>query len=347
MSLDLSHPDIEFAVESVRLAARLAEEIRSEISSATTAAPPSAITKNDKSPVTVADFSSQAIVARRLAEKFPNDILVAEEDSSFLQSPGGKKSLDLVCEYLNRYVPGVTLQKAIDWVDRGKGEPSNRRFWTMDPIDGTKGFLRGEQYAVALALVVNGRVTLGVLGCPNLKRISPGEPEGLGTLAVAARGQGAWKTSIYGKDEWAPLTVSKCTEPAQAVLLRSLESAHTDISQTQELIKELGIVKPALLMDSLAKYAVLAGGGADLLFRFPSPDQPDRHEWIWDQAPGAIIVEEAGGTVTDLRGNPLEFWRGRQLSANFGVLLSNGNLHPAAISALTKLHRQSSGTVVT
>jgi 3'(2'), 5'-bisphosphate nucleotidase len=42
------------------------------------------------------------------------------------------------------------------------------RYWTLDPIDGTKGFLRGDQYAIALALVEHGEVVLGVLGCPNL-----------------------------------------------------------------------------------------------------------------------------------------------------------------------------------
>ena len=42
------------------------------------------------------------------------------------------------------------------------------RYWTLDPIDGTKGFLRGDQYAVALGLIDDGEVILGVLGCPNL-----------------------------------------------------------------------------------------------------------------------------------------------------------------------------------
>lgn len=63
--------------------------------------------------------------------------------------------------------------------------------WTLDPIDGTKGFLRGGQYAVCLALVVDSVVQLGVMGCPNLP-ISSSDPDGQkGCLFVAVKGQGA------------------------------------------------------------------------------------------------------------------------------------------------------------
>ena len=54
------------------------------------------------------------------------------------------------------------------WIDRGNASEFSDRFWTLDPIDGTKGFLRGGQYAVCLALIVDGDVKLGVIGCPNL-----------------------------------------------------------------------------------------------------------------------------------------------------------------------------------
>ena len=54
-------------------------------------------------------------------------------------------------------------------IDYGKFSGCSRgRYWAVDPIDGTKGFLRGEQYAVAIGLIENGKVVVGVLGCPNL-----------------------------------------------------------------------------------------------------------------------------------------------------------------------------------
>lgn len=67
--------------------------------------------------------------------------------------------------------------------------------WTIDPIDGTKGFLRGEQYAVCLSLIVDGEVTIGVIGCPNLPhRVS--KPEGpKGYIFVAVKNQGSERVS--------------------------------------------------------------------------------------------------------------------------------------------------------
>jgi len=66
--------------------------------------------------------------------------------------------------------------------------------WTVDPIDGTKGFLRGEQYAVCLALIVDSEVQVGVIGCPNLPH-DWDNPEDKGVLFVAVKGQGAEQAS--------------------------------------------------------------------------------------------------------------------------------------------------------
>ena len=78
-------------------------------------------------------------------------------------------------------------------------------FWTLDPIDGTKGFLRGEQYAVCLALVVDSRVELGVLGCPNLP-VSAASPDGpRGCIFVAARGEGAWQLPLASSSPEQPI----------------------------------------------------------------------------------------------------------------------------------------------
>ena len=68
---------------------------------------------------------------------------------------------------MNRFCEdaSASTETVCEWINRGCGEvgPS---FWTLDPIDGTKGFLRRDQYAIALAYVVDGVVQLGVLGCP-------------------------------------------------------------------------------------------------------------------------------------------------------------------------------------
>lgn len=67
----------------------------------------------------------------------------------------------------------------------------NAGMWTLDPIDGTKGFLRGEQYAVCLAFIVDSVVQVGVMGCPNLPVGGAGAGGERGCLFVAVRGQGA------------------------------------------------------------------------------------------------------------------------------------------------------------
>jgi 3'(2'), 5'-bisphosphate nucleotidase len=90
-------------------------------------------------------------------------------------------------------------------------------------------------------------------------------------------------------------------------------------------------------MDSQAKYALLAAGRGDLIFRLISPDRPDYEELIWDQAAGSLIVTEAGGRVTDLNGRDLDFSLGRKLSNNVGVVASNGVLHEQALRALQTL----------
>jgi 3'(2'), 5'-bisphosphate nucleotidase len=62
--------------------------------------------------------------------------------------------------------------------------------WTIDPIDETKGFLREEQYAVCLSLIIDAKVELGVIGCPNLP-VDPAAPEKrIGCVFTAVRGHG-------------------------------------------------------------------------------------------------------------------------------------------------------------
>lgn len=79
-------------------------------------------------------------------------------------------------------------------IDRGNYTGGRTgRFWTLDPIDGTKGFLRGDQYAVCLALIDNGQVQVGVLGCPNLPRSLAREDQEVGCIYASVRGQGAFE----------------------------------------------------------------------------------------------------------------------------------------------------------
>lgn len=92
-------------------------------------------------------------------------------------------------------------------------------------------------------------------------------------------------------------------------------------------------------MDSQAKHATIAAGGADLLIRIPAA--PSYRDKIWDQAAGSLIIEEAGGQVTDLRGAPLDFSTGRLMVHNDGVIASNGHLHRAVVDAARRVMSKS------
>jgi 3'(2'), 5'-bisphosphate nucleotidase len=322
----LESPELQFAIHAVRQASRLVKQVQAELVSP-------ALTKDDRSPVTVADFASQSLVGCQLSAAYPDDPLVGEEDSTALRAAQAGDMLEQVTRFVARLVPQADSAAVCAWIDRGKADPA-QRFWTLDPIDGTKGFLRGDQYAVALALIVAGQVQIGVLGCPNLRSGYQPVVDGPGSLAFAVRGAGAWLASLEGEDGFTRLQVSTCQDPVQARILRSFESGHTNVSQVDLFARALGVQAEPVRMDSQAKYVVQAAGQGELYLRLLSPRQPDYREKIWDQAAGSLLIEEAGGRVTDLGGKPLDFSAGRELSNNRGVLASNGSLHPAALQAL-------------
>merc|ERR1740117_580991 len=95
----------------------------------------------------------------------------------------------------------MTAEQTLEAIDRGLHEGGSGRFWVLDPIDGTKGFLRREQYAVCLGLVEDGEVLVAVLGCPNLP-VDPGgdlvstPAEGRGCLFISVHGEGASQLDI-------------------------------------------------------------------------------------------------------------------------------------------------------
>lgn len=334
-NFEFEEPRVRFALDVVEAGCGLARRIQDELSV-------SSIEKDDRSPVTVADFAIQALVGHRLYETFPGEMLVGEESADLLRRQGNDRLIELITSFLEDVESDVKGEEVLRWIDRGQGKPVEG-FWVVDPIDGTKGFLRDAQYVVALAYVKEGRVELGALGCPRLElTLERGavntRASQQGCLVVAVRGRGAWMR-ILGEETFKPLTVSTVSDPAEAVVVRSVESGHTNVGRLERLMDFLGTRRQPLPMDSQAKYALLAAGQADLLLRLLSPGRPDYREKIWDQAPGAIVVEEAGGRITDLDGAPLDFTAGRKLIRNRGILASNARLHDAILEALLQLER--------
>lgn len=100
-------------------------------------------------------------------------------------------------------------------------------------------------------------------------------------------------------------------------------------------LDEEGEIIRARRIDSQAKHGVLARAGAEFYVRLPRPGYV---EWIWDIAAGNVVIEEAGGAMTDVEGKPIDFSLGAQLSAGVtGILASNGGVfHSALIGAYRK-----------
>jgi 3'(2'), 5'-bisphosphate nucleotidase len=319
------------AVQAVQEASRLCRAVAAEIA-------PEVLAKKDKSPVTVADFGSQALIARALAEAFPDDPIIAEEDSAELRLTENTTILDQVLRQVRAIRTesgtvgaGMSLEarEVCRWIDRGGTSGYRDRFWTLDPIDGTKGFLRGEQYAVALALIVEGQVVVAALACP-----------GLDAVFHAVHGEGAFVAPLDAGAEGGAgpngrIHVSDCDDPTCVRFCESVESGHSAHGDAASVAARLGITTTPLRMDSQAKYAVVARGDADLYLRLPT--RADYREKIWDHAAGALIIAEAGGSVTDIHGRPLEFDNGRELVANRGVIVTNGRLHDRVLGAIREL----------
>lgn len=313
------------AIEAVRMACAVCEAVQQKLVADTT------LTKGDRSPVTVADFSAQAIVSQHLGERFPDIPMVGEEDASDLRGDAQTAIRNNVVSAVQTQLPTLSPEQVLSAIDRGTytGGPSGRH-WVLDPIDGTKGFLRLEQYAVALALIEDGEVVLGVLGCPNLPR-NASEPDGpKGCLFVAVKGQGAVQIST-DSDVETPISVDGIANLADARFCESVEKAHSSHSHSAQIADVLGITRPPFRMDSQCKYAAVARGDASAYLRLPT--RPGYQEKIWDHAAGWRVIVEAGGAVTDIHGKSLDFSLGRTLADNKGVIVTNGALQKPILAA--------------
>ncbi len=190
---------------------------------------------------------------------------------------------------------GWLSEETVDNPDR----LSARRLWVVDPIDGTRDYLRGrEGWAVSIALVEDGRPLLGVLDAP-----------ARGEHWRAAAGQGAWRSEQR-------LAVRDRTRLAGArVPADSLPKVDSDLE---------AVFKP----NSIAlRIAMVAAGEADL-------HATVRWGFEWDIAAAALIASEAGAAVSDAFGRPLSF--NTPTGQAFGVLVTAPGIHAAAVERLSE-----------
>lgn len=244
---------------AVRHACRLSRGVQATLAKGDTLA------KADASPVTTADFGVQAVVSLSLRAQLGDAQfrLLAEEDAATLRGAGGALLVAVVAAVNAAYPRAAwareravtdgggdapasdapwTAAEVLDAIDAGAvdeaaGLPAS--YWILDPIDGTKGFVRGEQYCVGLAYAEGGAPVLGVLGCPNLP-FPAGTAGGVGlrvgTLFTAtAAGGGAFQEPVTdggadGNDaaRRAAVRAAPTAIAAAGVLCESAEAAHND-----------------------------------------------------------------------------------------------------------------------
>lgn len=314
------------------------------------------VSKDDKSPVTIGDFGAQALIIQAIRKNFPNDEIVAEEEASSLREDKALsaeiwrlvKDIKLEDAESDKLLGGpiASEESMLDIIDEGKsaGGPKGR-IWALDPIDGTKGFLRGGQYAVCLGLIVDGDVKVGAIGTPNLPvddaapiDASTGAQQtstsANGVLFSAVQGEGATSRPLSNGTlaERKPISMRPVPDIAQAVFCEGVEAAHSAQGDNAAVAQRLGITAPSVRLDSQAKYCSIARGAGDIYLRLPV--KKDYQEKIWDHAAGDIIVREAGGQVTDIYGNRLDFSKGRTLAANKGVVAAPKGLQNQVIDAV-------------
>lgn len=289
----------------------------------------SVVQKGAAGPATVADLAAQAAITVSLRSALgPAVRIVAEESLEEAERLGGAALV--AAAHAAVVAGGIGIEESAMRAALASGGDSGGggSFWTVDPLDGTKGYLRGGQFAVAIALVEEGRPVLGALVAP---RLAPsGHGAGGGVVAVAAAGGGAVQSPIDG---WEPvrLGVRPWSSGAPVRVAGSVEKAHSASDSLETMIASIGRVE-AVRIDSQAKYLLVARGDADCYVR-RSPSA-DYRECIWDHAAGALVATEAGAVVTDARGRPMDFAEGRRLVGGTGVLCAVPGLHERILSSI-------------
>lgn len=259
------------------LALGLARDAGAEVVRIRNGGPLAVDLKPGDEPVTVADRTANAMIVAGLRKAFSADWIISEE------SP---------------VMPG-----------------SDARRWYVDPIDGTKDFIRGSDgFSVMIGLVEGTRPVLGVVHQPTVGRTFFATPAG-GFVELDG--------------ERTPLAVSPTADPSAARLVASASHRSTDIDRVKST---LGLSDEQNIGSVGVKLALIAMGVRDLYVN-PWPKTK-----AWDTcAPEAILVA-AGGRLTDLFGTPIDYL-GR-LDHPRGLIASNGHIHDAVVAKISPLFDQ-------
>lgn len=276
-------------------------------------------TKEDKSPVTVADLLHQSQVQQMIHDHFSGDGLVCEEPRSMQEQVVEEASRVSTRYYGTHLRPEViTLPNA------------GRITWMLDPIDGTKGYLAGRYYAIALGFFKDGKPHFGAMAVPHAPRADKTRIDN--ALAFAISGKGAWIAAINesGALGFVPLETERENHQPPYRIAVSLEHG----GGLGEAV-ESGEVQTAR-MDSQAKYLAVAANEMDAYLRKSRGDGGS--DVTWDHMPGALIAREAGCTVCNFDGSPIEFAPEAVLRFRGGMMCFRGSAEGKIGQLLRRAH---------
>jgi 3'(2'), 5'-bisphosphate nucleotidase len=214
--------------------------------------------KADRSPVTDADLQAEAIIVAALSGMMSQVPIVSEEAAS-----------------------------------EGSAPAAGDRFWLVDPLDGTREFVRrNDEFTVNIALVQHGRPVLGLIYAPALGRLYAGCSGGGAHLEIA----GARR----------PIACRRAPPEGLAVVT---SRTHQDPLAWQALLRGRAVASHSTAGSSL-KFGLVAAGEADA---YPRTGRT----WEWDTAAGHAIVAAAGGRVTDAAGAELSYGKADFVNPGF------------------------------
>ncbi|KAF3930343.1 hypothetical protein ABW19_dt0207654 [Dactylella cylindrospora] len=338
--------EMKIAELAVQKAAIVTETVRASIEKGV-------LSKDDKTPVTIADFAAQAILVSALKHNFPEDEILAEEEAEILRR--NPKLLEQVWDLVSsaqledhdadKMVPSPnSIEQMINYIDAAglsRGRPSGR-VWMIDPVDGTKSFVEGGLYVVMCTLVVDGEQTVTALGSPLLSLSkeptdADADSAGPGYLLSVEKGQGAYvrplsKGLLLEARKLDPIKQPKGFENAR--FIDNISSRH--FPQRDKIADELGIpFNRVQVYSSQARYVAMALGGGEVCLRVPKPTAGPLY--VYDYAGGALLFEELGGKITDANGITPDLTAGRSLSNTYGAIAAPQSLHPHVLEATRKV----------
>lgn len=295
------------------------------------------IVRNEKAgrePVTIADYGTQAIVNRAIKEYFPGDSVISEESGQQFADLVAPEQQEIIMKLVSASIrKSVTLDDMVTWLDHGKSveteESTPARTWVVDPVDGTKGFLALRHYVIGVGFLENARPSAAIIGAPAY----PNSEHGAMFHAI----DGKAYMRLLGGGDVQEIHVTDQSDPAKIRALESVEKGHVGHKRLAR-VRELSGFPETLVeqADSMEKYAQVAAGNAELYVRLSRLNSTRPH-MVWDHMPGALMVENAGGKVTGLDGEPLDYSFGKELARNRGIIATNGKIHARVIEATHQL----------